>query len=474
MIRSAIQFQRLSERDFGKIHSASLQILAKTGVRLHLPEAVELLRAAGADVSDGNLVRIPAELVDKALKSAPHQVPIYNQKGEPALVLGDGESYYGTGSDCLFTIDHHTDERRLAVLQDVVNGARMGEALPNVDFLMSMFLPSDIDPQLSEVAQYEVMFNHTTKPIVFVTNEFQGCIDTVAMAEAVAGSSEALQEKPFLACYINVTTGLVHNEEALQKLLYLAEKGIPALYIPMVTAGMTGPMSMPASMAMINAGSLVGVVLSQLKREGAPVILTGCTLVIMDMQKMVIPYCAPNARGMGHDMAQGYQLPTFGLGGASESKMVDQQAGIEAALTLMTDTLYGGHLIHDMGYLESGLTGSLAQLVICDEIVGWLREFTAPVEINEETLLLDMIHEQGPDGAYVESEHTLQHYREQWYPGVFDRGTFDQWQRQGGKSLGERAAERVDAILAGEEKMTLSDEVSAAVKAVHQEAADRD
>jgi trimethylamine--corrinoid protein Co-methyltransferase len=275
-----------------------------------------------------------------------------------------------------------------------------------------------------------------------------------------------LQLKPFVACYINVTTGLVHNEDALQKLLFLAEKGLPAMYVPIVVGGLSGPVTPPGSMALINAGVLVGLVLSQLKREGAPFIVPGWGSEGLDMKTLVSPYCSPNPRGLAHAMAHYYNLPSFGLGGCSESKQVDQQAAAEAALTLVAETLGGANLIHDLGYLESGLTGSLAQLVICDEIVGWLGHFVAPVEVNDETLALGLIDEIGPDGQFLDTAHTLAHFREHWYPTVFDRRNYDKWQAIGGESLAERAADRVKKILAEHQPEPLPDEATQAVKAV--------
>jgi trimethylamine--corrinoid protein Co-methyltransferase len=375
-------------------------------------------------------------------------------------------SYYGTGSDCLYIVDHRTGERRRAVLQDVVEGVRVCDALSHIDFVMSMFLPADLDPEISDSYQMSVMLNNTTKPIIFVTNEFAGCVDAVAMAEKVAGGADLLRERPFVACYVNVTTGLRHNESALKKLLFLAEKGLPALYIPLVTAGMTGPVTLPGSMAALNAGTLAGLVLSQLKREGAPVVVPGCGLTMMDMRTMVTPYCSPDGKGLTHAMGHHYGLPLFGLGGASESKLVDQQAAAEAALTLMVETLGGANLIHDMGYLESGLSGSLVQLIICNEIVGWLEHFMAPIEINDETLALELMAELGTEGQFIESKHTRKHFREHWYPDVFERGNHAQWQKAGGKSLGERAAERVDRILSDHEPEPLPDQASQAIETI--------
>jgi trimethylamine--corrinoid protein Co-methyltransferase len=135
---------------------------------------------------------------------------------------------------------------------------------PNIHFVMSIGLPADVDPALTCDVQMALMLEHTAKPLVFVSNEFSGCVDAVEMAEAVAGGTEAFKLRPFAACYINVTTGLRHNEDALQKLLFLAEKGLPALYIPMVISGISGPNTPAGTVALVNTGVLVGLVLSQL------------------------------------------------------------------------------------------------------------------------------------------------------------------------------------------------------------------
>lgn len=460
------QYRRISPEQCQRLHEASLEILARTGVRLYEQEAIDLLKKAGAMVSDGNRVRILPTLVEKALSTVPKKVTLYDRDGRPSLVLDGQRCYYGPGSDCLHIMDHRTRERRGALLQDVIEGVTVCDALPHIDFVMSMFLPSDVDPVISDRYQMEAMLNHTTKPIIFVTNEFPGCVDAVEMAEAVAGGPEALRQRPSAACYINVTTGLRHNQEALQKLLFLAEKGLPALYIPVVIGGTTGPVTSAGGTALLNAGTLTGLVLSQLKREGAPLIVSGMGDGTLDMRTMVVPYCGPDPIGMPQDMGHHYGLPVFGMGGCSESKLVDQQAAAEVSLTLMAETLFGSNLIHDLGYLESGLCGSLAQLVICNEIVGWLEHFTAPVEISDETLALDLIDEVGPDGQFLDSEHTHTHYREHWYPDVFERGNYKQWQAAGGKSLSERAAKRVEDILAQHSPEPLSDDAASAVSAV--------
>lgn len=466
-----VLFRQLSLSGCEKLHEASLDILRRTGVRLHHPEAVDLLVSAGASVEQGDRVYVPAELVERALSTAPKGIRLYDRLGRPAMQLEGDRCYYGPGSDCPNIIDHRTGEHRKAGLEDVRDGVVVCDGLEHVDFVMSMFLPSDIDPGVSDLRQMEVMLNHTTKPIVFVTNDFANCVRVVEMAEAVAGGSDALAAKPFCACYINVTTAMRHNEEALQKLLFLAEKGVPALYIPIVIAGVTAPVTMAGSMAALNAGVLTGLVLSQLKRPGAPFVVPGCGLTLLDMKTMVNPYCSPDAKGVTHAMGHYYGLPIFGLGGVSEAKLVDQQAAAEAALTLMVETLNGANLIHDLGYLESGLCGSLAQLAICDEILGWLAHLIRPLEINEETLGLDLIHEQGPEGHYIETDHTMAHFRKLWYPDLFERADYETWRADGSRSLGERAVERVAEILSSHEPKPLPKDVAQKVRAIVERAA---
>ena len=433
-----------------KIHEASLEILDRVGARLHMEEAIQLLKKAGARISDSNLVRIPSQLVEKSLTTVPKKVVLYDRHERSAIHLGSQNRYYGPGSDCLNIIDHRDGIRRRPLVKDVVEGAILCDSLENIDFVMSMVLPADVDQNTADRFQMEAMLNHTTKPIIFVSYDFNGCIDCVEMAEAVMGGAEALQKNPLLACYINVPTGLLHNEDSLRKLFFLAEKNIPSLYIPSSTEGVTSPITTAGAVALDYAGVLVGLVLSQLIREGAPVIIPGMSPGPLDMRTAVNPYCDPE-QGIMQSMAKFYGLPMFSLGGASESKVVDQQAAAEASLSLLFETLTGSDLIHDLGYLESGLTFSFSHLVICDEIVNWIRAFTKDVKVTEETLALDVIEEVGPEGNYLKTEHTRKHYKERWYPNLFERDTYDSWIGKGGKTLVERAADEVDLILSEHE-----------------------
>jgi trimethylamine---corrinoid protein Co-methyltransferase len=180
------------------MYEACLRILEETGVRLYHKEALDLITSAGAKVSDDNRVRIPPALVERALSTAPKQFTLFNRNGMPVMPVAGYRSFFGPGSDCLNIIDHRTGMRRTPVLNDVVEGTIVCDALENIDFVMSMFLPDDVDEELADRYQMEVMLNHTSKPILFVTYEMSGCVDAVRMAEAVVGGEQPCERNRLL------------------------------------------------------------------------------------------------------------------------------------------------------------------------------------------------------------------------------------------------------------------------------------
>jgi trimethylamine---corrinoid protein Co-methyltransferase len=267
------------------------------------------------------------------------------------------------------------------------------------------------------------------------------------MANAVVGGEKALEQKPLCACYINVSHPLRHNEEALQKLLYLAEKGLPTTYTPVVLRGATGPVTAAGAIALANAGELAGLVISQIKREGAPIILTGGVNDMFEMRTSIDCYSDPTNRVMLVELAHRYGMPIFGLTGCSDSKLPDGQAAAEAALSIMLESLAGAQMAHDVGYLDSGMTNSIEQVVICDEIIAYTKHFMKEMEVNDETLALDIIHKIGPDGDFLSDNHTLKNYRKDWYPKLFERRNYEGWKKAGSKTMRQRAQEKALDIL---------------------------
>jgi trimethylamine--corrinoid protein Co-methyltransferase len=441
------EFRSLSEDQLCLLHEASLEIMARTGMRFYEHEALDLLGKAGADISEGNLVRFPPHLVEWAVRSAPKNITLFDQTGQRAMALGGYRSYFGPGSDCSYIYDLDTGQRRKAVLQDTVNAVRLADALPNLDFVMSMFLPSDVPDSRYERQQMAIMLQESTKPIVFVGMEASSTVYAVEMAAAVAGGLEQLQRYPFVVNYVNVVSAFKHNDASVKRLLYAAERNLPTIYAPGKARGTMAPITVAGALALGNAGQLAGLVLSQLKREGSPFLRSKPGGDGMDMRSMVSLYAAPDGGPFAWDLAHYYGIPTFGAAGASDAKVFDGQAAAEAALTLFDEILNGANLIHDVGYLDCATTGSLEFLMFCNEVIGWLRRYFRTLEISEETLALDLIHKVGPDGHFIDSQHTLRHVREDWVPSLFDRLDYHRWAARGATTLQQRANRKVREII---------------------------
>lgn len=454
------------------IHQATLELLHRTGVRVLVAEVRELLAKAGCWL-DGERVRIPSHLIDWAIRVAPNRVALCDRGGNPAMFLEGYKSYYGTGSDTPYVIDAHSGERRQAVLDDVANVARLVDALPNMSFLMCMGIASDVTATISDLYHFKAMVSNTTKPIVYTAWNRQNLEAIVDMAEIVAGGAEALQRNPFFALYSEPISPLTHGKESCEKLLYICQKGLPVVYTPGLITGASSPVTRAGAVVQANAELMSGLLVCQLIREGTPVITGGSGMMTMDMSTMLACYGAPEFMldwcAMS-EMSHYYDLPIFGFAGASDAKTFDQQAAIEGSLWVMLAALSGGNLVHDVGYIESGLTTSYEMLASMNESIGFVRRFMEGVEVTDETLALNVIDNVGPGGHFLMEEHTLRHCRENWYPKLFERGNRESWESSGRLTLGDRAKAQVIEILKDHKPVPLDEGVLARLETIIQHA----
>ncbi len=426
--------QMLSDNQLAEIHHASLEILRRTGVRVHDREARDLLGSAGGLISDGDLVRLPAAVVEEALLHAPSRIMLCSRNGEPRVCLEGQRTFFGTGSDLPHTLDLVTGERRRSRLSDVRDTARLADSLANLDFVMSMALPSDLAPATSDRHSFLAMITNTSKPVVFTAWDESGLADIIAMAETVAGGPAELSLNPFLLAYLEPTSPLQHSSPVLRKMLMMADKGLPIVYAPGGVEGASTPVTSAGSLALANAEVLSGLTIAQLRRPGTPVVY-GSGNGPLDMRTTVAAYFSPefmrHCRAMAELGQRFYHLPTWGFAGCSDAKLPDLQAGVESSLWILWAALSGANLVHDIGYLESGLTCSSEMIVICDEIIGFVRSLLGGMELTPETLALDVIDEVGPGGDHLSTEHTLRHFRQCWYPRLFDRFSYQSWSEAG-------------------------------------------
>jgi trimethylamine--corrinoid protein Co-methyltransferase len=286
------------------------------------------------------------------------------------------------------------------------------------------------------------MAQNTAKPLVFTAWDETGLADIIAMAEIIAGSPAELALKPFLLAYLEPISPLQHSGEVLRKLFMMVDHGLPFVYAPGPVEGASAPMTSAGSLAMANAEVLSGLVIAQLRRPGTPFVW-GSGSGPMDMRTMVSTYSSPEF--LLHCMAMAelahhyYHAPVWGFAGCSDSKLPDMQAGIESALWTLWTALSGANLVHDVGYIESGLTCSYEMIVLGDEIISYVRRLMRGIDLRPETLALEVIDATGPGGDFLAADHTADHFRSTWYPRLFDRRDYHAWHEAGQPTALENA-----------------------------------
>ncbi|MCQ4814506.1 trimethylamine methyltransferase family protein [Cloacibacillus evryensis] len=435
-------------KEAAEIHTASCRVLQEQGMLVKHAEARELLKAAGAFV-DGEKVFIDASLVERSLKQLPSRVTIFDREGMPAMFLEGRNVYYGSGSDTVNLLDYGSRGRKAWTKADVGNAVKICDALPNIDFVMSMGIISDVPFKVNTREQYSQMIFNSTKPHVVVADKTEDLEDIFKMYIAVRGSEEALRIKPFAVVYNEPTSPLLHSFEAIDKLMLCARYGMPTNYAAGGMAGATTPISPAGTIVLNNAECLMGIVIHQLTNPGSPFIY-GFGNSPMDMRTLQCCYALPGAiqiqSGMC-EMARYYNLPCWGEAGNGCSKICDEQAVEEAAQFIQMAAMQGCNLTHDIGYLDFGLSYSLELLVISDDIIARTKEVMAGVEINEATLSVDEIKQAGYNGNYLRAASTRKAAKEGWRSDLGDYMTYDNWSAAGSKSMGERAHEKVVKLI---------------------------
>lgn len=439
----------LNPEQIEQIHQATLELLERTGVEITHSRAVELLAGAGARV-DGKRVRMPAWLVEEAIRQAPSRVVLGNRRGERTVFLEGDKYWFGPSLDCIDYLDPLTDQRRRFVSDDCRITATMADALPNYSWVMTIGMADDAPPDIADRVIAKQVFTYTEKPLVFCCKDATSVRDIYEMALLIAGSKERFQQAPTIVHYSEPISPLLYYAPAVDKILYCAENGIPLINFPAPQGGSTAPATFAAEIVQASAESLSGLVLAQLTRPGAPFIY-GAFATVMDMKTTIFSYGAAEMSLMVAAMAQlaqRYRLPFFGTAGCSDAKFPDAQAAAEVAFSCLSSALVGANLIHDAGsWLDHGSLASPAFMVLVNEILYMVNQFMGGVPVNDETLALEMIDRIGPGGHYLYEDHTLNNFKKVWYSDLFDRSIYQIWEEQGAKRFEQRLREKTERLM---------------------------
>ena len=466
-------FEVLTEKEIEAIYFSALSVLSETGVRVYNKEGYELLGDHGANIEDvtedSALVKLPPEMVDIALSTLPRKVVVYGADREHKMELYKDQIYFGAGSDTPFTIDPYTSERRRATYNDVKNFARLAQALPNLDFHMSLGIVQDTAVGTYDRWQYLAMLEGTTKPINITAVDLDGLRDQLEMAYIRVGGKEEWLKTPIFSLYIEPVSPLSHSVEVIDKLLFSADHRIPFVYTPCPLAGATSPATLAGTAVQALTESLLGIVLSQLRKPGAPLIIGGL-MSAMDMRTAVYSYGSPEMALLSAAYTQITKwlgVPMYETAGCSDAKMYDEQAAMEATMNIATAALVGGNMIHDVGYLEQGLTSSPEMMVAADEIIDMVKRILKGIPVTEDSKALHVIEEVGPGGHFMAHDHTFERFKTGiWSPKLVDRQNFEEWEASGSKTHRQRVHEKVVEILDREEEPLLDKQMFSELKRI--------
>jgi len=454
-------FDCLSKDEIERIHHATLSVLERTGVKFDNDVALKFLGEAGAYVDHRKrVVRIPQYLVEETVRKAQRSVLFAGRNPERDIVLSSKRVHFGTGGGAVQRIDPLTSEITSACKKDVEDACRLVDYLSNVDFAMSLFCSRDVPQQLISLHDLDAMLHNTEKPVMIV--DYGIDVDyLIDMAAAVVGGREALRRRPILGMYSEPISPLTHGREHVDNVMKFAKAMLPVVYISSPMMGATCPASIAGAVVQSNAETLSGNVLMQLVSPGAPYIY-GADATVMDMRSGVFSYGAPEwmiTNLILSTMGRHYGLPVWSTGGCTDSKMLDGQAMLEAAMTLYNSAASGANLIHDFGFLDFGLTGSLELVTIDDEIASLTRRVLSSEDVNEETVSVELIDTVGPGGNFLATPDTRNFFeKKHWKPQLVDRNTRQMWRRQGETSLLKRATEKTKKIIESHQVEPLSHE----------------
>ncbi|MEA3470055.1 MAG: trimethylamine methyltransferase family protein [Thermodesulfobacteriota bacterium] len=465
------QYTPLTREDIHKIHQASMEVFAEVGVQVNYPAALEHFAAAGCEVDEAtNIVRMSEELVETLLETAPEKITLCgrDESGCHDLDIGGNKVYMGTGGTALNVQEPGSTETRRSRLRDVMNMARMVETLDNIHFYMLNVYPGDLSVEDIDVNRFGAALNRTRKHVMGGVYTVEGVRNVIRMAEKIAGSPQALRERPFISMVACPISPFKLDESYGELAIEAAMNNIPVVVPAEPLCGATAPITLAGNLVIQNVDTLAGIIMTQLANPGAPA-LYGCISSITDLRDM--KYLA-GAVEMGlmnagaAQMAQFYKLPFYATAGMTDSKAIDAQAGYESAITSTLVALAGANFIHDAaGFVEFCMTASYDKLVVDNEIIGMVMRAVEGIEVNDRTLALDEIKKVGPGGHFVSSRHTRKYMRtEQFKPSLSNRDTREQWQSAGSKDAWQRATAYATDILNSKPENVLPEEIRTWIK----------
>jgi trimethylamine--corrinoid protein Co-methyltransferase len=421
----------LSQEQIAQVHEQSLHILSSVGVRVDSERARKLLANATTPAPDRhNVVRLPRELVEWALSSAPAHVDLCDRQGKLAFRLGNDRTRFGIGVTTLYYQDPETDEIEPFARQHMRSIVRLADSLPAFDVVSTVGIPRDVPPELSDLYAILDTVANTTKPLVILISDETRSTDVLDLLAHLCGD---LSARPFIVPYVNPITPLVLNESTVDKLTLAVERGLPVIFSSYGMAGATTPITPVAALALLNAELLAGLTLAQLVREGAPIIL-GALPAFFDMR----------GTGSFYDMSSyllnlacaeimdWYRLPHAGTSGSGMGWGPDLLTASHQWANHLTSCLGKVGLAPFVGDVLGSKAYSPTAMVYANEVIAQARRLAQGLPMEHDSDILKEIEACGPGGNFLTAPSTLERCRTAYYRSdIWQYLTLEEWQARG-------------------------------------------
>ncbi|MCP4687650.1 MAG: Trimethylamine methyltransferase MttB [Desulfobacterales bacterium] len=472
---SRLGLNSFSNDELDSIHSATLDILKETGVKVESEEALEIFHGAGAEIDkieEGGIVRIPAHVVEECIRDAPERVVLYGSEPEYDFVLEPGRLTFTLLGENVRVNDLYNGENRNCGKKDLGEATRVADALDQIGVVEKCMGSHDKPAATQSLHNYEAMVSNTGKHIFHGFFSAPNSAKIVEMAAARVGGMETFKKRPCVSTVVCPTSPLTLVRQCCDVIIACAGLGVGMVSVTMPLSGATSPATSAGTLATLNAEVLSSLVLAQLTRKHTPFIYGSCA-TIMDLRVARAVFGAPESgvlAACAAKMARYYKLPSWCGTGASSGNLADVQAGYEFGMNIMLAALAGCNIIFSCGGLESGNTFDYAKLIMDAEIAGNIQMALGGVRVTRETMALDIIKEVGPGGEYMSHDHTFNHMRNMSRADLFDRMDRDAWlERTAGKNLVERAYEKARWILENHRPPPLPKGVAEAMRSIVEE-----
>lgn len=460
----ARRFEVLSRKEVQRIHEGSLTVLAKKGVKVEAQDLRDLFRKQGADVDDSeHVVRIPQELVMWAVEQAPSKFIFYGHDPKVRVRIDTRSSYFcGLGTP-INMLDNDGNFRPVT-LEDLRKHIILIDELDNLTNDQMDLWPDDIPMTTIHVESIRQWAREARKPFGNGTLGYRASKDMVDMTAMVVGGMDKLMKKPRLMGISSIVSPLKIDTAQGHGMKVFVEHNQPVIVAPEAMAGTTAPVTLAGLLVQHNAEILAHITLAQIIKPGAPV-LWGTVSTVSDMRTgnvAIGSFETGLITAASAQLARLYKIPSRGVGGTTDSKLLDIQCGFERMMNLCAAYMAGINYITCAGTLEETVVGSHELMVLDNELIGMLKRVGRGIEVTDETLAIDLITDLDWTDNYLGQMHTAEHFRSELYlTDLIDRDGRDAWIRAGSKTVLDRCAEKVESIIANHKPNELSSKLEA-------------